>query len=155
MPGHTCQEILPLKSWLESQRNPTLNAVVPFQFEGKEFVVIEDKQGQPWFVGSKVCDILGYAHTPSAVQQHCKYAKLLKSGETPHLEIPPRGILIFPESDLYRLIMRSNMPYAEKFQTWVVEQVLPSIRKTGGYIQGEEHIVLYENTDSSILICMW
>ena len=45
----------------------------------------------------------------------------------------PRGISIIPESDVYRLIMRSNLPNAERFQNWVVEEVLPSIRKTGNY----------------------
>ena len=72
------------------------------------------------------------------IQRHCKRAKLLKSTETDVLEIPPRGLLIIPESDLYRLIMRSNMPDAERFQDWVMEEVLPKIRKHGGYIVGEE-----------------
>ena len=45
----------------------------------------------------------------------------------------PRGINIIPESDVYRLVMRSKLPAAEQFQTWVCEDVLPSIRKTGGY----------------------
>ncbi len=45
----------------------------------------------------------------------------------------PRGEYIIPESDLYRLIMRSNMAEAERFQDWVVEEVLPQIRRTGSY----------------------
>lgn len=42
---------------------------------------------------------------------------------------------IIPESDVYRLVMRSNLPNAERFQDWVVEEVLPSIRRAGGYGQ--------------------
>ena len=47
--------------------------------------------------------------------------------------MPSRGALIIPERDLYRLIMRSKLPVAERFEEWVVGEVLPAIRKTGGY----------------------
>jgi anti-repressor protein len=94
--------------------------------------------GREMFIAKDVCQILGYTDTQAAVRVHCKHAEILRAGETPGLAINPRGVFIIPESDLYRLIMRSNMPYAEQFQTWVVEVVLPSIRKTGGYIMGEE-----------------
>ena len=51
----------------------------------------------------------------------------------PTLDIPSRGLSIIPESDLFRLIMKSKLDSAEKFQDWIVEEVLPSIRKTGSY----------------------
>ncbi len=116
-----------------------------FEFEGKKVRVIEIAD-EPWFVAMDVCSVLGYADPADAVKRHCKSSKLLRAGETPGLEINPRGQSIIPESDLYRLIMRSNLAEAERFQDWVVEEVLPSIRKTGGYVAGEEKIY----SDSSI-----
>ena len=69
---------------------------------------------------------------------HCKYAKLFKSPDSGRLTNSPYGITIIPESDLYRLIIRSKLPAAEEFECWVTEEVLPAIRKTGSYVQGEE-----------------
>lgn len=69
----------------------------------------------------------------NAVATHCKYAKLFKGTESVPLTESPRGINIIPESDVYRLVMRSKLPSAERFQDWVCEDVLPSIRKTGQY----------------------
>ncbi|MCE5242345.1 MAG: BRO family protein, partial [Syntrophobacteraceae bacterium] len=114
--------------------------VVPYNFEGMAVRVVKDEKGEPWFVAKDVCDILGYVHTYDAVKKHCKYSEILKPRKSHGMGLAPRGVYIIPESDLYRLIMRSTMNYAEHFQAWVVEVVLPSIRKTGGYIQGEEHM---------------
>lgn len=73
------------------------------------------------FIAKDVTDILGYTNGPKAVRDHCKYAEILKQNEsfTLELSVGPRGIQLIPESDLYRLIMRSNMPDAEQFQDWV------------------------------------
>lgn len=76
---------------------------------------------------------LGYALPSKAVLDHCKYAKILKGSESELLTSSPRGLSIIPEADVYRLIMRSNLPDAVRFQDWVVEEVLPSLRKTGRY----------------------
>lgn len=96
--------------------------------------VIQGENGEPWFVGREVALILGYKRPADAVRQHCKAAKLLKVGEMPTLELPSRGVLIIPERDLYRLIINSELPEAQEFEEWVVGVVLPTIRKTGGYI---------------------
>ena len=90
-------------------------------------------EGNVWFVAKDVAECLGFTHPQSAIIDHCNHAKVLKGGETPLLSSSPRGINIIPESDVYRLVMRSKLPAAEQFQTWVCEEVLPSIRKTGGY----------------------
>lgn len=126
------------------------SAVVPFNFEGNQIRVVQDSAGEPWFVAKDVCDVLGYVNGSREIQRHCKYSKLFKGTETVGMEIPPRGINIIPESDLYRLILRSNMPDAKRFQDWVTETVLPAIRKTGGYIAGEEHM----DEDELILAAM-
>ena len=82
---------------------------------------------------------LGYFDTDNAVRNHCKKVNDFNPGKSPglsnygQLELNPRGAYFIPESDLYRLIMRSKLPSAERFQDWVVEEVLLSIRKTGSY----------------------
>lgn len=91
------------------------------------------RNGEPWFVAMDVAIALGYGNPSRSVQDHCKYAELLKTTSGVGLEIPPRGLLVIPESDVYALIFRSNLPKAEEFRRWVCEEVLPSIRKTGSY----------------------
>lgn len=82
-----------------------------------------------YFVASDVAKMLGYAKPNNAVSAHCKGT--LKRG------IPTSGgvqqMNVIPEGDLYRLIVNSELPSAEKFERWVFDEVLPSIRKTGGY----------------------
>ena len=105
-----------------------------FDFNGYHLrTVVRD--GEPWFVGKDVAEVLGYRKTENAIARHCKSPKLLKHPETGCLKIPNRGLLIIPESDLYRLVIHSRLPQAEAFEEWVVGTVLPAIRKTGGYVQ--------------------
>ena len=90
-------------------------------------------EGNVWFVANDVSACLGFARPEKAIIDHCNHAKTLKGPESGGLTSSPRGINIIPESDVYRLVMRSKLPAAEQFQTWVCEEVLPTIRKTGGY----------------------
>lgn len=92
-----------------------------------------DRNGQPWFVARDVAAALGFADPSRAVVQHCKKAVKTTILANRKDGNPPMNISLIPESDLYRLVMRSNVPDAEDFQTWVCEEVLPSIRKTGSY----------------------
>ena len=75
---------------------------------------------------------LGYQYPSQAIQDHCKKASKI-SQVSDLANMLPVNLLIIPESDVYRLIMRSNLPNAEAFQDWVTEEVLPTIRKTGMY----------------------
>lgn len=72
---------------------------------------------------------MGYVETAKAVRTHCKGVS--------EMDIPTNGgiqtMKIIPEGDIYRLIIRSNLPSAERFEMWVFDEVLPSIRKTGSY----------------------
>lgn len=99
-------------------------------FEKEEFgkVRVVMVGNDPWFYGTDVAKALGYENPARDVQRHCK--KVNKFSPTESVGTPYN---IIPESDVYRLVMRSNLPNAEKFQDWVVEEVLPSIRKTGQY----------------------
>lgn len=111
------------------------NPYAPVEFTHAEFGVVRVviRNGKPWFVANDVATALGYAVPKDAVAAHCKYAEILKGGESAPLTSSPRGIAVIPESDVYRLIMRSNLPSAEDFRDWVCEEVLPTIRKTGSY----------------------
>jgi len=61
-----------------------------------------------------VAEVLGYARARDAIAQHCKHPEVLKSGESPLLTSSPYGITIIPERDVYRLVMRSKLPAAER-----------------------------------------
>ena len=105
-----------------------MSNVIPFDFNGAPIRVVEGR-GEPWFVAKDVADLLGYAKSRNAISAHCKGA--LKQGVPTESGI--QEMQIIPERDVYRLIMRSKLPEAEKFEEWVVGEVLPSVRKTGGY----------------------
>lgn len=87
---------------------------------------------EPIFCAKDVATALGYADTADAVSRHCKSGKKVFH---PHPNsVGGINMVYITEKDVYRLIMRSNLPDAEKFQDWVCDEVLPSIRKTGGYM---------------------
>lgn len=105
------------------------SAVIPFQFESNEMRALTI-DGDPWFVAKDVCDVLEYADASDATQFLDDDEKLIRqiagAGQT-------RKMLIISESGLYTLIIRSNKPQAKPFRKWVTAEVLPSIRKSGGY----------------------
>lgn len=85
--------------------------------------------GKPYFVGTDVAKALGYNNPRDAVSRHCK-------GVVKHDTPTSSGVQAMSyinEGDLYRLIMKSKLPSAEKFESWVMDEVLPTIRKTGSY----------------------
>src|SRR5690606_22624122 len=94
-----------------------------------EIRTLINDNGEPWFVAKEVATALGYKNPNEAIRDHCK-------GVSETLT-PSKGgnqnTKIIPESDLYRLILRSKLPQAEAFQDWVTSEVLPSIRKYGVY----------------------
>jgi len=94
-------------------------------------VIIVDNK--PYFPASKCASILGYAKPGDAVLRHCRYA--VKHG-IPHPQNPDKilDVNFIPEGDVYRLIIRSKLPAALKFEKWLFDEVLPTIRKQGMYI---------------------
>lgn len=105
-------------------------------FNNEEFgeVRVIEETGKPLFCGNDVAKALGYARPNDAISAHCR-ATVKRS--TP-ISGKMQEINYIPEGDVYRLITHSKLPAAERFESWVFDTVLPSIRKTGGYIQGEE-----------------
>ena len=109
-------------------------------FENKEFGEIRTLMidGQPYFVGKDVAEILGYSNTKDAIIVHVDEddRRIIQKSENTTFEIPNRGLTIINESGLYSLILSSKLDTAKKFKRWVTSEVLPSIRQTCNYISG-------------------
>lgn len=107
-------------------------------FQNEEFGEIRtiEEEGKVLFCASDVAKALGYEKPNNAVATHCRAT--LKRG-TP-ISGKMQEINFIPEGDVYRLITHSKLPSAEKFESWVFDEVLPAIRKTGGYIVGEKNM---------------
>ena len=100
----------------------------------------------PYFCANDIAKALGYKRAADAVSTHCK-------GSVKHRYLTNGGeqeAKFIPEGDVYRLIMKSKLPSAEKFESWVVEEVLPSIRKHGAYMTNE--VIERTLTDPDYLI---
>lgn len=119
-------------------------------FNNEEFGTIRTAEinGKPYFVASDVATALGYANPRKAVIDHCK-------GVTKR-DTPTSGgkqeLSYINEGDVYRLIMRSKLPSAEKFESWVVDEVIPSIRKNGGYIANQENMTPEQIVANALIV---
>lgn len=100
-------------------------------FNSEEFGEVRtiEIDGKPYFVATDVATALGYVNPRKAVNDHCKG---VTKRDTP-TSSGVQSMSYINEGDLYRLIMKSKLPSAEKFESWVMDEVLPTIRKTGGY----------------------
>lgn len=109
-------------------------------FSSSEFgkVRVINDNGTPLFCGTDVAVVLGYTNPQKAINDHCKGVKKALTKRYANGDPFGQEMNFIPESDVYRLIFSSKLPSAERFERWVVEEVLPTIRKTGGYIAGEE-----------------
>jgi len=109
--------------------------IVAYAFDGNEIrTVFFDSD--PWFIAKDVAEALGYTDTDQAIRKHCKAAitsPVESTGQVRHMRI-------IPERDVYRLIFNSRLQSAERFEEWVVAEVLPSIRKRGMFIMGQQKI---------------
>lgn len=99
--------------------------------------------GKPYFVGKDIADILGYSNSSKAVSTHCKNGikRMLEVADSQNGNVVKTQTTIITEGDIYRLIVKSKLPSAEKFETWVFDEVLPTIRKTGGYVNNDETFI--------------
>ena len=102
-------------------------------FENEEFgsVRIMEINGEPYFVGKDVAEILGYANTSKALIDHVDDEDKLNNETLSSLG--QRGGWLINESGLYSLILSSKLSNAKKFKRWVTSEILPAIRKTGSY----------------------
>lgn len=107
--------------------------LIPMQFENTNIRVVADDAGEPMFVGKDVCDALGYANPNDAMKLHCKGVAKRYPLQTAG---GPQEFRVLSEPDVLRLIVSSTLPAAERFERWVFEEVLPTIRRTGSYSMG-------------------
>ena len=109
-------------------------------FENKEFGKLEVLMldGKPYFPATECARVLGYSNPHEAIRTHCKgVRKTLTPTRNQHGATVTQKINYIPEGDLYRLIIRSKLPAAVRFEAWVCDCVLPTIRKHGAYISPE------------------
>lgn len=137
---------LTLLSETKREKGPSVSEVVFFKmmykmkneiqvFKHEQFGEIRamlDEKGEPWFVGADVARRLGYKNPPKALRDHVDdddklTERIVLSGQR-------RDVIFVNESGLYSLILSSKLPQAKAFKRWVTSEVLPQIRKTGGYI---------------------
>lgn len=111
-------------------------------FENSKFGQVRTimKDGEPWFVAADVCRVLGHTNPTVALQMLDEDER----GKQSLGQVSANGVIqnresnIISESGLYQLVIRSNVPGAKAFKRWITHEVIPAIRKTGGYIAGEE-----------------
>lgn len=127
-----------------------MNKVTIFKYEESKLVRTMNVSGEPWFVLKDVCDVLGLS-TPARV------AERLDSNEVSQAHLidsmgRSQEMTIISESGLYNVILRSDKPEAKPFRKWVTAVVLPSIRKNGGYIAGQEELSPQELMAKALLV---
>lgn len=112
------------------------NSIQRFDFKGAALRTLTDEAGEPWFVAKDVCDVLGYMNASKAINDHVDQEDKLNNESLSSLG--QRGGWLVNESGLYSLVLSSKLPTAKEFKRWVTHEVLPQIRKTGGYIPTSE-----------------
>lgn len=105
--------------------------------------------GEVWFVGKDVAEILGYKESAKAIREHVdEDDKGVSKLDTPGGR---HKAVIINESGLYSMILTSKLPTAKQFKRWVTHEVLPSIRKHGGYLAGQENMTPEQMLANSLL----
>ena len=119
-------------------------------FNNEEFGSVRTitKDGKTYFVGNDVAKALGYSETAKAIRTHCKGVS--------EMDIPTNGgvqtMKMITEGDIYRLVIKSQLPQAEKFESWVFDNVLPSIRNNGGYIDNQEQMTPEQIVANALIV---
>lgn len=110
------------------------------------------QNGEPWFVGKDVAELLGYAKPQNAIAAHVDDEDKTLAPIQGGCSTGTQNTIIINESGLYSLILSSKLPTAREFKHWVTSEVLPSIRKTGGYITGQEDLTDAELMAKALLV---
>ena len=118
------------------QGGKVMNKINLTSFFKKEFgeIRVIEIEGKPHFVGNDIAKALGYSNPHKALKDHCKRTMKVCSNDSLGRQ---QQINIISEGDLYRLISKSKLPQAKKFESWVFDEVLPTVRKHGMYAKDE------------------
>ena len=121
-------------------------------FENMEFgkLTVMEKDGEFFFIGKEVAEKLGYSNTRDALVRHVDIDD--KADVVFHDGRQRRSMVSINESGLYSLILSSKLPQAKDFKRWVTTEVLPSIRKNGGYIKNQEKMSNEEILANAVLL---
>jgi len=122
-----------------------MSNIIPFHYEANEIRVLQDGNNEPWWVAKDVCAALNIYDVSQAVERLDHDEKLLR---TLHVSGQNRDIWTVSEPGLYTLIIRSNKQDVKKFKRWITHDVLPSIRKTGAYIQSSNPTLVFLQTEA-------
>ncbi len=119
--------------------------IMEFNYYGFAVRSLKDEtSGEPWFVAKDLCKVLNINNVAMAVRELDTDEKGISNIDTPGGN---QRMTVVNESGLYFFILKSRKPEAKAFKKWVTSQVLPSIRKHGGYVQGQE-----QEEDSQMLM---
>lgn len=115
------------------------NQITRFDFHGATVRVSTDEHNETWFIAKDICDVLDVrTNNVRAILDADEVSDLSNDYSIDIAQNGGRAPLIVSESGFYRLVLRSRKPVAKEFQRWVTHEVLPSIRKHGGYMAGHE-----------------
>lgn len=117
--------------------------LIPFRFQETQLNVIQLNE-EPWFIAKEVCDVLNHSDTSMATRSLDEDEKLI---QTLFVSGQNRQVTLINESGLYSLILRSKKAEAKEFKRWVTHEVLPAIRRHGGYLTPEKTEELIANPD--------
>lgn len=122
-----------------------------FIFNNEEFGELRtfiDQNGRLWIAGIDVARALGYKNPSNAVRNHCNKDRIVKRKLSSELSNGAYELSFIDSSNFCRLVVKSKLPSAEKFEDWVVEEVLPSLRESRQYSKVEEKPAIQNNQNS-------
>ena len=122
-------------------------------FKKEEFGKIRTVEidGKPYFVASDVAKALGYVNDRDAISRHCRW---VVKHDIPHPQSKTKtlAVNVIPKGDVVRLAANSELPTAEKFESWIFDEVIPSVLDNGGYITGQETLSDDELLEKAIMV---
>lgn len=122
-----------------------------FDFNGQNVRVITNEKDQVFFVAKDICDILGYSNSRDTISKNCKKDGVSNCDIIDNLG-RTQNTTIISEGNLYRLVLKSNKKESEVFESWVCDDVLPSIRKTGKYEITKQAVNNVSRTDLAQMV---
>lgn len=107
--------------------------------------------GKLHFIATDITKALGYTNSSKVINDHCRW---VTKCYIPHPQSNGKSLEVncVPEGDLYRLIAHSELPSAEKFEEWIFDKVIPSIRKNGGYIVNQENLTPEQIVANALIV---
>ena len=138
------------RSFLLHRKESIMLKVTIFKYAENKLIRTMELGGEPWFVLRDVCEVLSLS-TPAKVAERLDMDEVSRAHITDSMGRPQETTII-NECGLYNVILRSDKPEANPFRKWVTAVVLPSIRKNGGYIAGQEELSPQELMAKALLV---